>query len=175
MATEEEIAAARAEAEAAQLAANKAAEEAAAKVKAAEEALARVKSEAPAVNDIAAVARKAAEDIAALRAEQNDRSQREKDAALIKHVRDVMHYEGTLDNEDLLSALRRIGADPSSKDGVEKLEAFREKHLRDFKARTVSHDRMATDLKTALEGNEKIKSNPFFSIERGMKSLGRKA
>lgn len=174
MSTEAEIAAAKAEAEAAQLVANKAAEDAAAKVKAAEDALARVKAEVPAANDIAAGVRKAHEDIAAIRQAQEERAQREHNASLIKHVRGVMHYEGTLDDEDLLAALKRAGADPSTKDGVEKLEAFREKHMRDFRARVVSHDKMTTDLKTALEGNEKIKTSPFFSIERGMKSLGRK-
>lgn len=175
MATEEEIAAAKAEAEAAQVVANKAAEEAAAKVKAAEDALARVKAEAPAVGDIAALARKATEDIAAIRADQDQRTQRERDAALLRHVKQQMHYEGTLDDEDLLSMLRRAGADPSTKEGAEKLEAFREKHLRDFRARVVSHEAMAQSTRAALEADAKIKSNPFFSIERGMKSLGRKA
>ena len=175
MATEEEIAAANAAAAAAQAESQRASEDAAQKARLAEEAIARAKADLPAVNDLAALARKAAEDVAAVRAELSSRQQKEADAALIRHVRDVMHYEGTLDDEDLIAALRRRGADPSTKDGLEKLEAFREKHMRDFRVRTISPEKMAGDLAAGLAANEKIKNNPFFSIERGMKSLGRKA
>lgn len=175
MATEEEIAAAQAAAAEAQANAQRAADEAAQKAKAAEEAIARAKAELPAVNDLAALARKAAEDVAAVRAELSTQKQREADAALLRHVRDVMHYEGSLEDEDLLAALRRRGADPSTAEGREKLELFREKHHRDFRARTISPEKMAGDLATSLAANEKIKNNPFFSIERGMRSLGRKS
>lgn len=175
MSTEEESAAARAALEEARALEQRTADDALQKARLAEEAIARAKADLPAVNDLAALARKAAEDVAAVRAELSSRQQKEADAALIRHVRDVMHYEGTLDDEDLIAALRRRGADPSTKDGLEKLEAFREKHLRDFRVRTISHEKMAGDLAAGLAANEKIKNNPFFSIERGMKSLGRKA
>lgn len=175
MSTEEENAAAQVALAEARALEQRTAEDAAQKARLAEEAIARAKADLPAVNDLAALARKAAEDVAAVRAELSSQKQKESDAALIRHVRDVMRYEGSLEDEDLLAALRRRGADPSTKEGVEKLEAFREKHMRDFRARTISPEKMAGDLASSLAANEKIKNNPFFSIERGMKSLGRKS
>lgn len=173
MATEEEIAAARAAADEAQEAATKAAEEAAAKVREADALFAKIKAEAPAIADIAAAVAKTRDEVEAIRAEHVTRSQRESQASLLRHVRDVMQYTGTLDDEELIKVLPAV--DPSTKDGAEKLERFREKHMREFRARTISPTQMVTDLRSTLAQNDKIKSSPFFSIEAGLKSLGRKS
>lgn len=168
MATEEEVAAANAEADAQEAFAASKAEEAAAKIKVMEDSLERAK---PRADDIDALKRKLEQ------VEQNiaAREQGERDAALVKHVRESMHYEGTLDNVDLLASLRRAGADLATPEGRAKLEAFRDKHARDFRVRGISHEQMSADLATTLSQNHKLKNNPFFSIERAMRSIGRKS
>lgn len=168
MATGEEVAAAHAEADAQEAIVASKVEEAAAKIKVMEESLERAK---PRADDIDALKRKLEQ------VEQNiaAREQGERDAALIKHVRESMHYEGTLDDADLLAAIRRAGGDLATKEGRDKIEAFRDKHARDFRVRGISHEQMSADLATTLSQNPKLKNNPFFSIERAMRSLGRKS
>lgn len=148
------------------------ADEAERKVAEAAAALERVKAEAPAVNDLTAAVRAAQERLDALDAQFQSRTQREVNEALVRHVRSTMGYVGSLDDSELLAILPK-GVDPASKEGAERLEAFREKHMRDFRARAISPERLAADARTRLEQNEKIKNNPFFNIERAMRSLGR--
>lgn len=134
----------------------------------AEERLNRAKAELA----VTALVRRAQDDLAERRAAEATRLGREADDQLLAHVRGRMAYAGTLTDTELLAILPRV--DPSTREGAERLEAFRERHFGSFRPRGIALDAMTASNESSFARNPKLVNNPFFNARAGLKSLGKR-